>query len=432
MTGPVIARTIRLFILPALTFIIGAGVAQLASGQAWSSRPHVIVALAAAAVGPLIAVIVLIAVEPSFDQVLVATAAMLTAIGTTTLFSLSQVRGADGEFYQAVVVRHGFFVSAGFLALIVGVISSRRLGQIRSYPFTLLGMALVLTVATVVFGETVNGARLWLGIGPVQFQPSEIARLLLAGFVAIYLYDHRHLVVAPWRLGPLDLPPAPYLLPLVGAVLAAVAVLVFQNDLGMAALVVLGTYALVASVLSSKSSLVPAGAILLFAAVASFGVAPRVRDRVAAWLDPWHDPTGRGFQFVQSDYGLAASNVFGQTGATVAARVPEVHSDFILVAVAAQWGWAGALAVLVLVSIMVCRCVAAALHAADGFRSVIALAVAAMFGIQVLLICGGTLRVLPLTGLNLPLVSSGGTSMIASLFALGIVAGIGASQFDRI
>ena len=116
----------------------------------------------------------------------------------------------------------------------------------------------------------------------------------------------------------------------------------------------------------------------------------------------------------------------------MAARVPEVHSDFILVAVAAQWGWAGALAVMVLVSIMVCRCVAAALHTEDGFRSVFALAVAAMFGIQVLLICGGTLRVLPLTGLNLPLVSSGGTSMIASLFALGIVAGIGASRIDRI
>ena len=204
----------------------------------------------------------------------------------------------------------------------------------------------MLTVATVIFGRTVNGARLWLGIGPVQFQPSEFARLLLAGFVAIYLYDHRHLVGAPWRLGPFDLPPAPYLLPLVGAVLAAVAVLVFQNDLGMAALVVLGTYALVASVLSAKSSLVPAGAILAFAAVASFAVSPRVRDRVAAWLDPWHDPTGRGFQFVQSDYGFSAGGVFGQAGPTLAARVPEVHSDFILVGVATQWGWAGAMAVL--------------------------------------------------------------------------------------
>jgi cell division protein FtsW (lipid II flippase) len=426
-----IARRTLLVLLPAVTLIVGVGLAELAVGPARPPRPDVVIALVAAAISPLVAMLLLITVYPRSDWILVATAAMLTAIGTTTLHSLSLIRGADGEFYQAVAVRHGFFVGAGFLALIAGVVISRRLDQIRKYPFTLLGGALVLTVATVIFGQTVNGARLWLAIGPVEFQPSEIARLLLAGFVAIYLYDRRHLVGAPWRLGRLDLPPAPYLLPLAGAVLAAVAVLVFQNDLGMAALVVLGTFALVASVVSSKSSLGSASALLVFSAVASIAVAPRVRDRVAAWLEPWNDPTGRGFQFVQSDYGLAAGGVFGQSGPTMAARVPEVHSDFILVAVASQWGWVGAVAVLALASMLVCRCVAAALLARDGFRSLLALAIAALSGIQVLLICGGALRVLPLTGLNLPLVSSGGTSMVATLFALGIVAGIGATQTSR-
>jgi cell division protein FtsW (lipid II flippase) len=426
------ARRTFLFLLPALTLTVGVGLVQLAAGQAWPARADLVMAIAAAGVGPLVAMLVLIRVDPGFDRILVTTAAMLTTIGTTTLYSLSLIGGADGAFYQAVAIRHGLFVSVGFLALVAGVVLSRRLGQIRRYPFTLLGGALALTVVTVIFGQEVNGARLWLAIGPVQFQPSEIARLLLAGFVAIYLYDRRHLVVAPWRLGTLDLPPAPYLLPLAGAVLAAVAMLVFQNDLGMAALVVLGTFALVASVLSSRSSLGPASALLILAGVASFAVAPRVRDRVAAWLDPWYDPTGRGFQFVQSDYGLAASGVLGQSASTLAARLPEVHSDFILVGVAWQWGWAGAVAVFALVSIVVCRCVAAALHAADGFGSVIALAVAALFSIQVLLICGGSLRVLPLTGLNLPLVSSGGTSMVTTLFALGIVAGIGAIQTSRL
>ncbi len=427
-----IARRTFLFLLPALTLTVGVGLVQLAAGQAWPARADLVIALAAAGVGPLVAMLVLIRVDPGFDRILVTTAAMLTTIGTTTLYSLSLIGGADGAFYQAVAIRHGLFVSVGFLALVAGVVLSRRLGQIRRYPFTLLGGALALTVVTVIFGQEVNGARLWLAIGPVQFQPSEIARLLLAGFVAIYLYDRRHLVVAPWRLGTLDLPPAPYLLPLAGAVLAAVAMLVFQNDLGMAALVVLGTFALVASVLSSRSSLGPASALLILAGVASFAVAPRVRDRVAAWLDPWYDPTGRGFQFVQSDYGLAASGVLGQSASTLAARLPEVHSDFILVGVAWQWGWAGAVAVFALVSIVVCRCVAAALHAADGFGSVIALAVAALFSIQVLLICGGSLRVVPLTGLNLPLVSSGGTSMVTTLFALGIAAGIGATQTSRL
>jgi len=152
-----------------------------------------------------------------------------------------------------------------------------------------------------------------------------------------------------------------------------------------------------------------------------------VRDRVAAWLEPWHDPVGRGFQFVQAEFGMAAGGILGHGDAVFAARVPEVHTDFILVAVASQWGWSGAVAVLALSGIIVCRCVAAALRATDGFRSLLALGVSALVGIQVILICAGTLRVLPLTGLTLPLVSSGGTSMIATLFALGIVAGIGHS-----
>src|ERR687897_328994 len=139
-------------------------------------------ALVAAAVGPLAAMLVLSAVDPAFDRILVATAAMLTTIGATTLHSLSLIGGADGLFYEGIAIRHGYFAFAGFLALIAGAVVSRRLEQIRAYPFTLLGLALALTAVTVAFGQTVNGARLWLAIGPVQFQPSEVARLLLAGF----------------------------------------------------------------------------------------------------------------------------------------------------------------------------------------------------------------------------------------------------------
>jgi rod shape determining protein RodA len=201
-----------------------------------------------------------------------------------------------------------------------------------------------------------------------------------------------------------------------------------QNDLGMAALVVLGAFASVASVLTLKSSLGSAGAILIVAAAAAFAASPRVRERVVAWLEPWSDPGGRGFQFVQAEFGLSAGGIVGQGAATSAARVPEVHTDFILVAIATQWGWVGAVAVLALASVIICRCVAAALRATDGFCSLLALGIAALLGIQVLLICGGTLRVLPLTGLTLPLVSSGGTSIVSTLFALGLVSGIGAAR----
>src|SRR4051794_18950372 len=152
------------------------------------------------AVAPLITVLVLSSLKLGFDWILVTTAGMLSAIGTTTLFSLSLTEGANGAFYQAIVVRHAYFIGAGFLALAVGALLCRHLDRIRGFPYTILGIALVLTLATIVLGKTVNGARLWLQIGPVQFQPSEIARLLLAGFVAIYPYERRYLVVAPWRV----------------------------------------------------------------------------------------------------------------------------------------------------------------------------------------------------------------------------------------
>ena len=419
-------RNTLLTLLPALASIVGISHTLLTAEHGWPP-PNLSLAIGASIAGPLVALLVLTGAGLDFDWILVATAAMLTGIGTATLFSFSLTQGADGEFYHGIVIRHAFFVGTGFLALIAGAILSRRLDEIRRYPFTLLGLAIGLTATTVVVGQTVNGARLWLRIGPVQFQPSEVARLLLAAFVAIYLYEHRYLVVAPWRLGSIDLPPVPYLLPLAAAVLAAVAVLVFQNDLGMAALVVLGAFASIATVLSSKRSLSSAGAALLLAAIASNAAAPRVRDRVAGWLEPWHDPIGRGFQFVQADYGLSAGGLFGAPSPGLAARVPEVHTDFILVGIATQWGLLGAVAVLALLSVLVCRCVSAALNAASDFHSLLALAIATLIGSQVLLILAGTLRVLPLTGLTVPLVSFGGTSMIATLFALGAVAGIGSS-----
>jgi cell division protein FtsW (lipid II flippase) len=428
---PDITRRTLLFLLPALTLVVGVGLAELAAWHERALRLELIVALLTATVGPLVAMLLLNSVDPGFDSILVAAAAMLTAIGVATLYSLSLVHGADAAFYRVIAVRHAFFVGAGFLALIAGAIISRRLDEIRRYPFTLFGIALALTATTIVFGQTVNGARLWLRIGPVQFQPSEVARLLLTGFIAVYLYDHRHLIAAPWRLGSFDLPPAPYLLPLVGAVLAAVAVLVFQNDLGMAALVVLGAYASIASVLRAKSSLGPAGGILILAAAASYVAAPRVRDRIVGWLEPWLDPVGRGFQFVQADYALAAGGLFGESSPIVPARVPEVHTDFILVAVASQWGLTGVVAVLALLCVIVCRCVSAALNATNGLRSLLAMAMATLIGVQVLLISGGTLRVLPLTGLTVPLVSFGGTSMVVTLFALGIVAGLGTSGVNE-
>ena len=129
---------------------------------------------------------------------------------------------------------------------------------------------------------------------------------------------------------------------------------------------------------------------------------------------------------MQAEFALAAGGIAGlSTGG--AATVPEVHTDLILVAIGAEFGWLGALAVVALVATLICRCVLIALQVKDGFRALLAVGLAALLAIQAMLIIGGTLRVLPLTGLTLPLVSYGGTSMVATLFVLGIIGGMGAN-----
>ena len=147
-----------------------------------------------------------------------------------------------------------------------------------------------------------------------------------------------------------------------------------------------------------------------------------MRERVLAWIDPWQDPAGRGFQLLQADYSLAVGGLLGGLPPRIGS-VPEVHTDLILVAIGSQFGWLGTVATLALLAVLVCRCVSIALRSGAGFAPLLSLSVAAILAIQIILIVGGSVRAIPLTGLTLPLVSYGGTSMIATLFMLGVVLG---------
>ncbi|MCD6027921.1 MAG: cell cycle protein [Thermomicrobiales bacterium] len=414
--------------LPSLTLVAGIGATATSAAPIAPPDGRIVFALVMAAVAPIAAMTVLGIVAPRVDFVLVAVVGMLVAIGLSALYRLSLAPGIDGAFYSAIVTRHALFVAAGFLALAAGVLAERGIDRARRYPFTLLSAAIALTVSTVIFGETINGARLWLDAGPLRFQPSEVARFLIAMFVAVYLYERRHLLTAPWNVRGLDLPPAPYLLPLAVAVVIAVGVLIFQNDLGMAALVVIGAGATVVSVVRSRAAVLIVILLLSGGLAGAYLAVPRVRDRVFGWLEPWQDPAGRGFQFVQADFSLAAGGFQGDGGALSAGSVPEVHTDLVLIAVSSQFGVLIGAAVLALVAVLVCRCMIAGLRAGDGFRALVAIGLAVLIAIQVILITGGSLRVLPLTGLTFPLVSYGGTSMIVTQFALGIVLGIGANS----
>jgi cell division protein FtsW (lipid II flippase) len=416
-------------VVPPLTLALGVSLAD--NARLWSTDSRFRIALVAAVVALLLLPAVLRLVAPGCDVALVGVVAMLLAIGALALTLVATPSGPESAFYVAIATRHLLFVTGGLFVLALGAAAARKVDLLVFYPYSLLAAALALTAVTALIGETVNGARLWLAFGPVRFQPSEIARLLLAAFIALYLYERRHLVAAPWRVGPLDLPPAPYLLPLGGAVLGAVAVLALQNDLGMAALVVLGAAAAIAAAVQSRALVSGVGLLLVLSAVGSFMIVPRVRERVAGWLDPWQDPAGAGFQFVRSDFALAAGGLAGRLAKAPAPSVPEVHTDLILTAVGSRLGWLGAAAVLALSGLLVCRCVLVGLRAKAGLHAALALSFAALLAIQIVLIAGGAIRALPLTGLTFPLLSYGGTSMLVSLFAIGIVLGLSAAESRR-
>jgi peptidoglycan glycosyltransferase len=194
----------------------------------------------------------------------------------------------------------------------------------------------------------------------------------------------------------------------------------------MSALIAAGALAAASAVLQSRMAVALALTAVAACGTLSYALVPRVSDRVAAWLDPWTDPSARGFQFVQAEFSLAAGGLAGWTPNTSAASVPEVHTDMMLIAVGSHLGWLGAVAVLALGIVLLCRSMLAAFRCRSGVGPFVALSITALLGIQFLLIVGGSLRLVPLTGLTIPIVSYGGTSMLMTLFAIGVIIRIGA------
>lgn len=411
-------------VLPSLTVIVGIGIGEVSQSPSRDVLFRLLPSLAVAAFAPLASCLALGLFASGSDLILVSIAGMLTGVGVVTLFLAALAPGPDQSFLSEIVFRQGLFIGVGFLALVMGASLASPIERLSHYPYVLLSVGLVLTIVTAIAGQTVNGARLWLRVGAFQFQPSEFTRLLIAVFAARYVYDHRHHIGAPWRLGATPTQSLPYALPLFGAILAAASVLVLQADLGMASLIIVSAFLTFVAVQRSRAALVVGAVGLVTAMVGAAATTERVRERVLAWIDPWQDPAGRGFQLLQADYSLALGGMLGGLSPRIGA-VPEVHTDLILVAIGNQFGWLGTVATLALLSVLVCRCVSIALRSGTGFAPLLSLSAAAILGIQIILIVGGTVRALPLTGLTLPLVSYGGTSMIATLFMLGVVLGFG-------
>ena len=296
---------------------------------------------------------------------------------------------------------------------------------LRRYRYTWLTLGLVLLSLTLLFGVNPSGygARLWLGLGIVYFQPSELLKVVMVVFLASYLAEKRELLaVGGTRFGPWRLPPLPHLGPLLLMWGFSVVLLGWQRDLG-AALLFFGTFLAMLYVATGREVYIWVGASLfLVSAIAGYQLFDHVRLRVDAWWNPWPEASGRAFQIVQSLLAFAAGGVLGQgLGQGYPIFIPVVHSDFAFAALGEELGLLGTLAVVILFAVLVYRGFRAALVARDTFASLLAVGLSTMLGLQALVIMGGTLKIVPLTGVTLPFVSYGGSSLVMSFVMLGLL-----------
>jgi cell division protein FtsW (lipid II flippase) len=346
----------------------------------------------------------------SRDDTLLAIAVLLSSIGLAVVARLSP------QLAQKQIV---WLASA----LNLGGAAPPPLDRFRvlaAYKYIWILGAIALFVALALFGEEVNGARLWIHFGPVRFEPVEVIKLLVVLFMASYLAETADVIARtrPWSLRS----NAKYLGPLFVGWGISMMILTLEHDLGMAALL-LATFVAMLYVATRRIDLV-AGAIAVFG-VGAWWAATHYRyveTRIAVWKDPFHDPLGAGYQAVQSLFSLANGGLFG-TGFGLGRPdyIPEVATDYVYAAFGEEWGAIGSIALLGLFLALVLRALRVANRQPDLYAKLLATGLAAVFGFQIVIITGGVLHLFPLTGITLPFISYGGSSLVTNFLLVALV-----------
>jgi peptidoglycan glycosyltransferase len=301
----------------------------------------------------------------------------------------------------------------------------QRPSDLARYKWTFFAVGAVLLVLPLVpgLGRTFGGARIWVSIGPINFQPGEFAKLCLALFFAGYLAERRELIaVGSWRVGPLRLPEPRHFMPVLLAWGFAVLVMVGLKDLG-ASLLFFAMFVVMLWVATERASFLLIGGVLFAgAAFVAWKTFANVQTRVTIWRDPWPYYEGRGYQIIQSMFALANGGV-GGTGLGLGSptKIPEVKNDFIFAAIGEELGLVGATGILIAFLLIIGAGLRIAIRAERPFEKILATGLTAIIGIQAFIIIGGVIRVVPLTGITLPFVSYGGSSLLANYIILALL-----------
>ena len=350
---------------------------------------------------------------PGADPAILPVTFVLSGIGITFVTRLAPSLAGNQIIW--------LFVSIA--AMVCTLVAIPSIDELASFKYTIGIAGVVLLILPMLFGEEKGGSKLWLSLGPFSFQPGELAKIFIVLFLAFYLAENREMLSASAiHLGPISIPRPRMLVPVFVMWGLSLLVVIFERDLGSALLFFTFFVIMIYVATGRASYVVVSFLLLLLGGYACYHLFSHVQVRVQIWLDPFKDPSGTGLQIVQSLYSLADGDMVGVgIGRGLPRLIPIVESDFIFSAIGEEMGLLGGAAVLMLFMLFAVRGYATAARAKSDASAFAAVGLTAAIVVQAFIIVGGVTKFLPLTGVTLPFMSQGGSSLLASFIIVGLL-----------
>jgi peptidoglycan glycosyltransferase len=404
-----------------VALVVGGGALALVALARDADRVSIAIpSIVIVALGYVAAHVLMRRLVPQADAVLLPVTALLNALGLAAVYRLSPDRFGPTQVTWTVI---------GLVAFAITLVAVKDYKVLSRYKYILgfSGVGLLLLPITPL-GATIRGARLWVSIGGFSFQPGELAKVCLVVFLAAYLAERKELLsIASRRIAGLHVPDIKHFGPLLVMWGLSLAVMFWEKDLG-SSLLFFSVFLVMIYIATARVVYMVFG-LGLFAVGAYFGYTAfsHVRLRVAIWFDAL-DPRliqDESYQLAQSLFALATGGLFG-TGLGLGRPdlIPDVHTDFIFSAIGEELGLLGTTAVLLGFMLLVARGLKASISAQDDFGQLLAAGLTTILGLQTVIILAGVTRLLPLTGITLPFMSFGGSSLISNFILLALLARI--------
>jgi cell division protein FtsW (lipid II flippase) len=418
------------------TALAAAAIVLVKLGLASKAGPKVAYFVILFAAGYLVGYLVIRRLAPAAEPAFFPAAGMLAGLGFAMIYRLDASLAIDQAWWLVIAL-------VAFTLTLWLVRDHRQLDGF-TYTIGLLGVLLLLLPIVPGLGATINGARVWISLGAFSFQPAELGKILIAIFLASYLNSKKEMLqMAPKRLGPFHLPQAKDLGPVLLAWGVAMAVLFFEKDLGQS-LLYFGIFVVMLWVATARPVYLLLGAVLFaIGALFAYATVGHVQERVAIWLHATSEQPclasekiecvhGSGYQLAQAEFAMATGGIGGDgLGQGSPGIIPEAPTDFIFAAIGEELGMIGSIGVLLLFAVLAGKGLKVAAEQGDGFGKLLAAGLTAILGIQAFIIVGGVTRVIPLTGVTLPFVSYGGSSLLSNFVLLALLVRISSGPSPR-